>query len=183
FAGWAGHALIALVVGAAPFGLPFQIDLTVLAFAGGVSLLCGCLFGVIPAWRATRLDPNPGLKNEADAIRGRRFLRIPAGQALAVFQVAMSLVLVMGAALFLGAVRQLLHQNLGFQRESVVVARFMAPRNMHTRDLIPVYDRLLERFRALPGVQEAGVSDDAPFGGFTTSQPLHIEGRPPEQAG
>ena len=151
----------ALLVGVAfgrvgPVVLDLGVDGRVLAFTLIVAVATGILFGLAPAWRATRIDPQVALKaNGRGIVEGHT--RFTIGKALVVGQIALSLVLVVGAGLLLGSFRKLTTLDPGFQRDGVLIVSVNLRNAGYSADGYgPVQRDLLARFRALPGVQRGG---------------------------
>ena len=131
-------------------------DLRVLAFTMGVAILTGLLFGLAPALRATAVSPNNFLKEHA---RGTAAGRFSLGRALITGQVALSLMLLVAAGLFLGTLRNLLTTDLGFNRHNVLLVRADMMQTNVPKDQRPrVYREIVERLRAIPGVSSASSS-------------------------
>jgi macrolide transport system ATP-binding/permease protein len=135
------------------FGLDLPLDARVLGFTLAVSLLTGILFGLMPALRATQLDPGNTLKEQTRAASAGSGSRQPLTQALIVLQVALSLLLLTGAGLFLRTLQNLRHIDLGFEPEHVMqmtiepgLAGYDATR------VQPLYRELLDRLNVTPGV-------------------------------
>jgi hypothetical protein len=123
FAAWGTRALIRFVVaGATRTAFDPNPDLRVLAFTFGISLLTGLLFGLAPAWRAARMNLAPGLKAGSRSIAGAggRTGRFPFSKVLVSTQVALSLVLLVGAGLFERTLRNLENQPFGFNRVNLL---------------------------------------------------------------
>src|SRR5262245_22635629 len=117
FARWAGDALLRVATDEAP-SLAAPLDLRVLAFAASVALLSVVVFGVWPAWRATRVDPVHAFKGNARTMSGHSAR--PA-RALVVLQIALSLMLVTGTGLFARSFQQLLNVDFGFEPRHVLL--------------------------------------------------------------
>ncbi|MGO9254930.1 MAG: ABC transporter permease [Bryobacteraceae bacterium] len=152
-----------------------SIDGGVIAFALAVSAAAGVLFGLLPAWRASAMNVNDGLKaGSRSATAGRRSRRIQA--ALAVSEACLSLVLVAGAGLVARSFWNLRSIDPGFRPDHVLTSDTNFERQ-GKESLVPKYRDLLDRVRAIPGVVAAGttprlpVVDGAPDGHF------FIEGR------
>src|SRR5467141_3142174 len=155
------------------------LDLKVLGFTALVCLLTGILAGLVPAVRLTRADLNQALKQglgrtDSDS-SGHRTRSI-----LVVAEVALSLVLLFGAGLMIRSFQQLQRVNPGFEPHGVLTmtlsvarAKFPSP-----SEQVRFFERVLERVRALPGVESSGVIDDIPLNGNGSHQPIAIEGRP-----
>ena len=159
FALWASDALVRMAVGSVTGPTPFAtgVDEHVLTFAIGISVLTGFLFSLAPALRATRLELGAAMKTASrSAFAGSRF---SAAKLLVAAQVALSLLVVCGAGLFARSLRNLVHQDLGFDREHVLTV-WMDPRSAgyDAKQLPGLYRRLVERAQIVPGVRSAAVS-------------------------
>jgi predicted permease len=144
--------------------LNLSIDSRVLAFTAAVAILTGLLFGLAPAWRGTRVDPQAAMKaNARGVIEGSRF---GLGKALVVAQVALSLLLVVGAGLMLTTFFKLESVDAGFERQHILLST-VDLRNGHyepaQRDA--AFQQMLEHLRALPGVRSASSSEMTPVSG------------------
>jgi len=137
-------------------------DLRVLAFTMGVALLTGLLFGLAPALRATTVLPGQVLKEHGrDSARGRFAL----GKALVTGQVSLSLLLLVGAGLFLGTFRNLLRTDLGFTTHNVLLIRAdMMQSHVRPGERPRMYNEIVERLRGIPGVAAASSSVMTPIG-------------------
>ncbi|HEV2381984.1 MAG TPA: ABC transporter permease [Terriglobia bacterium] len=141
-----------------------ELNWDVLAAAAGLSLLTGILFGLAPALRSTRVDVTPALKESGIGVprgRGRRSsLQVSLGHLLMVSQVAITLVMVVAAGLFVRTLENLRSVALGFQPENVLTFRLDARQAGHRDPEIAMfYENLRERFAALPGVRSASLTD------------------------
>jgi predicted permease len=153
-----------LANGRANFTLDAKLNWRVLGFTFGLTLLTGCLFGLAPAVRATRVDVTPALKESRNASGAgfvrRGGMRASAGQLLLVVQVAVTLVLVIGAGLFVRTLTNLNAVELGFNRENVLLFRLNAQQaGYKDAALARFYTDLWKRFGAMAGVRAASVSD------------------------
>jgi predicted permease len=158
----AGRLLLALAFHSAHF-LPIDTNpsLPVLAFAFVLSLLTGVLFGVAPAWFATRTDP-------VEALRGaNRSTRDSSGfsrKALLVVQATLSVVLVAGAAMLTRSLNKLEHQDFGFQAANRISVSLNSPPATYTLERLQALYRTLEdRLNRLPGVEQASLALYNPF--------------------
>jgi len=157
--------------------LPFEqslsapLDRNVLLFTLAVSAGTALLFGLWPALQSTKVDVAPALRDGG----GAKSARVPFRKALVVFQVSVSLIVVIGASLFLRSLHALLTVDAGFVRENVLVASIdVAPgRAMDT------YPRVLEEARRLPGVVAAGAADAGPLG-TGTGWNIYVPGYTPK---
>jgi predicted permease len=163
-AAWTQPALLAL---APP--LPFLseaslVDRTVLAFSFSVSVLTGVLFGLIPAWRASRVDPQGSLQmNSWRATSGPTESRTR--RLLVVGEVALALILLIGASLLVKSFAVLSNVDPGLDAEEVLTMKVSLPEARYgTPEAIESFTRpALERVRALPGVQAAAFTLTLPF--------------------
>jgi predicted permease len=150
--------------------LDLRIDPAVLAFCALVSILTGLLFGIAPALRATRMDVTDAVKQGGRGVRGPR---VAIGRTLLVFQVAMSVVLLVGASLLLKTVGNLPSDAIGFDPGNILVFRINSAALNNDRDR---YERMVDTIRALPGVLGAAASS-APLlsgsGTFDSSAPFY----------
>jgi predicted permease len=154
---WGGWLLVRMIsTGDAPVPLAVDPDWPVFAFTAAVSLLTGLLFGLVPALRGTRVDPGPAIKEGTHhASRRSRTL----DQILVVAQVALSVVLIAGAGLFVRSLQKLWNAELGYDRENVLLLSVDARLAGHPSDRAgAVYRGILEKLRTLPGVKSASAS-------------------------
>jgi predicted permease len=157
--------------------LDLAIDLRVLAFTAGIAILTGLLFGLAPAWRGTRVDPQSAMKaNARGVIEGSKF---GIGKALVVVQVALSLLLVVGAGLMLTTFFKLETVDTGFEREQILLAAVDLS-NYSKERVGPVLQEMLDRLRALPGVRSASASAMTPISGWRWSSDIRVEGYAPK---
>lgn len=176
--------LVNLAVGInLPIDFPIQIDLhidyRVLLFTGLVSLATGVLFGLLPALQTTKVDLITALKDEHSyGVSRRSWLK----SGLIVFQVALSLVLLVGGGLMLRALGRAQAINLGFDPREVVEVSFdlrlQGYDNARGREFQKL---LLDRVRALPGVDSVGLIDLTPVDLHFGRSPVFIEGQTPER--
>ncbi len=159
----------------APVTFDVQLDWRVLAFTMAVSLLTGLLFGIIPALRSSRPDLIPALKQDVPGSTGAS--RFTFRNALVVVQVALSLLLLVGATLFVRTLGNLRALDTGFARENVTIAEVdptqFGYKAQRTRDF---YDRLRARVSALPGVRSASLATITPLSGSSWAQNDSVEG-------
>jgi putative ABC transport system permease protein len=175
---WAIRPIQTLGTAIIPRADSIAIDGTVLVFALIVSIATGILFGLAPAWQASRATISSVLKEggRTSTAAGGRWIR----SGLLVAEVAMSLVLLVGAALLLRSFERLIHVDPGFRPEQVLAFRVALPNNAYPQDhhKIAFFSRLMERLETLPGVSAAGMIQSVPMrGDYVLS--FTIEGRPP----
>jgi putative ABC transport system permease protein len=156
------------------------IDMTVLLFALGVSLLTAILFGLAPALHASKLELTQSLKEGSQATTigsSRRWFR----SGVVVAELALAVVLMIGAGLMLKSFWQLMRIDTGFRSENVLTLRLSLPEASYPEpeDIVPFYEQLLERVRALPGVEHAGLARNLPLAEIIGDWGLRIEGRDP----
>ena len=152
-----------------------QLDLRVLLFTVGVSLATGVLFGLAPALSAWHPAPAASLRatGAAPDTPSRRFI----GKGLVIAQVALSIVLLAAAGLFVRHMLTLRNVGLGFQRESVLLVTLdPAGSGYQGNQLAPIYRQLLERLAAIPGVRSATLSAVTPVSGAGASRFIEVPG-------
>jgi macrolide transport system ATP-binding/permease protein len=162
--------------------LGLRLDGRVLTFALVVSVLTGLLFGLAPALQATKPDVVPVLKNELVPSAGaspRRFLRwFNLRKGLVVSQVALSLVALVAAGLFLRSLRQIQTIDPGFETNAVLMANVNLGREGYTPERGQLfYRQIVERVQGLPGVRAAAIADGPPLGNQGLSRSVFLEGR------
>jgi len=142
------------------FNLRAQLDWHVLTFTIAVAFATGILFGLAPALAATRVDLTPALKETRASIPRRLGHGMGLSQFLLVAQIALSLLLVLGAALFVRTLVNLHSVEIGFNQENLLTFWLDASQAGYKDSMLKaLYARLDERFRALPGVRAATASD------------------------
>jgi putative ABC transport system permease protein len=181
---WCLDILVALsppnLIGAGQVGL----NLPVLGFTLGVSLLTGIIFGLAPALEASHLNLSDSLKESsrgnAGGTRGRR-LR----DALVVAEVGLALVLLVGAGLMVRSFMQLQAVNPGFDTKNMLTMRVLLPSTKYTEDtqVINFFRQSVSRISTLPGVTSASVVSALPFADLGSATSFTIEGRPAPPVG
>jgi predicted permease len=177
-----GSELLLAIITAGPMQIQLDVHpgLPVLAFTAGVSLLTGILFGLAPALHATRVDLTPALKASAGNLYGAigsRRLRFGLGKALMVGQVAISLLLLVGAGLFLRTLMNLENVNLGFSPRHILLFGLKLPQNFSKdQRTLTLYKDLLERLQNLPGVVSASLSQDTLLSGNVSKRSISVDG-------
>ncbi len=170
------------LIGFAPASLPrvsgVRLEGAVLLFTLGVSLATGILFGIIPALRMSRLDPEPVLRETSGASTSRRARRF--GGELVVFDVALAVILLAGALLLMKSTSRLLHADPGFRSRGVLTMEVDVSGARYPDDaaVSRFWDRVLEGVSALPGVQSAGLVSQLPLGGDLDGYGIHAQDRP-----
>ena len=175
---WGVDALLALGPANLPRVEDIAVDRHALTFTLVLSLLSGALSGLIPALQFSKPNLTSALK---DGARGSFGARIHSTRSfLVTVQMALALVLLIGAGLMIRSFSSLLHVNLGFNPENVVTARLSLPDatySAHQR-VTGFYQQLIERVEALPGVTAAGVVNRLPLSGLNSNASFGIPGSP-----
>jgi predicted permease len=176
FAYWGKDILLALRPwGGGPLALDLRLDPRVLGFTAAVCLLTGILFGLAPALRATRVDLTPALKENARSLSGGS--RPLLSKALIVAQVAMSLLLLIGAGLFVGTLRNLQGVDFGFNGENLLLFRVDARLSGYEGDrMANLYQQLIGRIEAVPGVRSATISRHPLLSGSARTAGISLQG-------
>ncbi len=158
-----------------PPGQATALDWRVLGFVLGITGVTGIIFGVAPALRATGMSVSTALKENSRSVVGSRNVL---SRLLLVTQVAISLVLLVGAGLFLRTLENLRHVDVGFNPQNLVIFRINPQLNRYddqrTRRL---YDELTEALRAAPGVRAVTGSQPALLSGSVNSTSIFVQGR------
>jgi predicted permease len=151
-------------------------DQRILAFNVLVSVVTGVLFGLAPAWQTTRADVTPALKSESGSVLGGGYGRLRKG--LVVAQVMLSLLLLVGAGLFLRSLQNLLAIDTGFETERLLSFSVDPVPHGYEPAKSKIFAKtLLERIRAAPGVAGAGFVSHALLQGGSWNSAITIEGR------
>jgi predicted permease len=149
-----------------PLHLDLNPDLRIFGYLTAVAVLTGVLSGLVPALAATRVDLQSTLKQDAQSM-SRRAGRLNFGQVFAIAQVAMSLVLLVGAGLFVRSLQKLQQVDTGYTRENVLALKLEPMHSDAKTDyrvqLTALYDELLRRVKAMPGVQQASLVGQSPI--------------------
>ena len=151
------------------------LDWRVLAFIAAVTLLTGIVFGIVPALRGTGINVNSALKETGRGVVGTRSL---VGKALLVVQVAVSLVLLVGAGLFLQTLSNLRKVDVGFNPQSLLLFRVNPALNRYDEPrMTQLYTDLLERLNTVPGARGVAFSQPALLSGSVNSTSFYVQGR------
>lgn len=174
-ADWGVHLLAALL--SRELVLSVAMNSTALAFTFAVSVLTGLVFGLVPALRVSRTELGEAMKGATPDGRGSQSA---VTRGLVVLQVAVSLILLAGAALFARTLVNLENQNLGFNRDNILLVQ-TNPRltGLKTADLDSLYRQLLDRLNNLPGVRSATIAYYSPMSGHTSTTDVAIQGYTP----
>jgi predicted permease len=177
FAFWSSRLFVGLIsTQREPRFLDLTPDMRVVAFTIAVAALTGILFGLAPAFRATHLSFSNALKKGASTHSGRRIGQWGLGRILVAVQVALSLVLLVDAGLFVGTLRKLLTEDMGFRREGVLLVDpdLQAGQFSPGRQTI-MASELLERLRSIPTVKSAARSVVTPISGSSWQWNVRVD--------
>ena len=159
-------------------GAPSQLrplDWRVLLFVFAVTGLTGLIFGIAPALRATSMNVSSALKETSRSVIGSRSLL---GRSLLIVQVAISLVLLVGAGLFLRTLANLRQVDVGFNPQNLLLFRVNPQLNGYDEKRMPGFYRdVLERVAAVPGVRAVAMSNPALLSGSVNSTSMFVQGR------
>ena len=164
----------------APVALPrlehVAVDARVLLFTVAIAVVTGCAFGLLPAWRGASADARQSLAVDGRGTVGG-FSRARA--MLVVVDLALAMVLLAGAGLMLRTVGAVASADPGFRAERILSAQFSLVGQAYAEDgaVRAFQDRLLEKLRAMPGVESAALADQIPFGGNYDCRGFHAQGR------
>jgi putative ABC transport system permease protein len=178
---WGVSGLVAALPEAQLNALPFlktlHLDSSILAFSFGLSLLTGMVFGLAPALQSSRPDLNEVLKEGGRNTAGGAGHQLRS--ALVVSEIALAVVLLVGAGLMMKSLLRLLQSNIGFNPENVLTMTIVVPAAKYTdaNKQVSFFDQLKERVQSLPGVSGVGTIDNLPLQGGNTTR-VNVEGDP-----
>ena len=158
-----------------PLDIPLQPDARVLLFTAGAALATGLLFGLAPLWSALASAPASSMwqTGRSSENRSRRLF----GKSLVIAQVALSVVLLSAAGLFVRHLSNLHHIDLGFRRDHVLLVTLDPPRTGYNGErLARGYVELLDRLQRIPGVRSASLSAPSPLSGAGAAGFANVEG-------
>jgi putative ABC transport system permease protein len=174
---WGNRALIALTPDAFPRVEEIGIDGRVLAFTLALSLITGIVFGLIPALQASRPNLNETLKEGGrNSTTSEGFMR----RGLVVVEVALALILLIGAGLMIRSFARLSEVDPGFSTEKILTAEIALPRSKYPGSTVQAtfFQKLIDRVAVLPGVQATGAATALPLTRFNNWRLFYIDGRP-----
>lgn len=156
---------------------PVRIDLRVLGFTFAVSLLTGLLFGILPAYQGVKADFTEDLKLGARGTARRLRSTL---QALIVAEVALTIVLMVGAGLAVKSFIYLLNVNPGFDPNRVVAMDVYLPASRYKESAqgVQLFQQTMEKIKELPGVESVGMNYALPFSGVNPTNTFEVEGQP-----
>lgn len=176
---WGVDVILALDPGEVPRLTPIGVDARALAFAAGLSVATGLLFGLVPAWHASRPDLQGTLRDASRGTTGdgsRQLTR----KGLVLAEVAICLVLLVAAGLLFRSLAELLRAPLGFST-SQVISMQVAPAGEGYRSplhVIQYWNQVLDRVRSVPGVRSAALAARAPMSPGRSVLGFQVQGRP-----
>jgi predicted permease len=171
-----------LANGQTDFTLHANLNWHVLGVAAVLSLLTGVLFGLAPAFQAMRVDVVPALKKLRTS-EARSRMRLSLSHTLVVLQIALSLLMLVAAGLFVRTLKKLQSVEVGFNRENVLLFELDARKAGHKDPEISLfYDDLQKRFSAVPGVRDVSLSQSSLIQAGT-GYVITVNGAPPDEAG
>ncbi|HYV06857.1 MAG TPA: ABC transporter permease [Blastocatellia bacterium] len=174
---WGMTALLSIMEDKIPRSTEIGIDTRVLLFTVGVSLLTGIIFGLFPALQASKHDLHSILKEGGRSGAARRSVR----GLFVVAEVALALVLLVGAGLLLKSFQKLQEVNPGFRADHLLTMQLALPgtRYNEPQQIDAFFQQVLEKVKSIPGIESAGVSTSVPMSGSGSSGSFSIEGRTP----
>ena len=160
--------------------VPF--DWKIFGFTAAISIFTGLLFGLAPAWQAARTQVSSGLKNNAQSVTQRS--RNLTGKSIVVVQIALSMLLLVGAGLFVRTLMNLNGSRLGFRPDGILLFDLQPPRTRYAapRD-IALYHRIEERLRSVPGVSAVTLSDITLISDSVSNSDFSPDGLPKKPEG
>ena len=173
---WTSSALLSFFDnGPYPVLLDVPLNAKALGFTAGVSMLTGLAFGLHPAWRATGVALSPALQRRGGS--AARPARWPVGRALVAAQIALCMLLLTACGLLVQSVRNLKAVDAGFTRENVLLFDVELGEALGTTEgRLRYYDELLERLRALPGVQSVALAKRSPLDSSSELRRIEVPG-------
>ena len=176
-AAWLTELLARSAAGSIPRADEIHVDARTLGFAFAIAVIAGLVFGLVPAWQAARTDVNDTLKAEGRGTSGARHRALG---AFVVAEVALAMVLLVGASLLLATFGHLTRLDPGFDASrALVVPAFLPPWKYATPDARRgFFERATRELAAVPGVTAVGATNALPLSGDNSSGSLTVEGQP-----
>lgn len=173
--------LLRLSAGTLPNINEIHIDTWVLTFTAVVSILTGILFGLMPAWRTSRLDLRDSLNESGRSATGSAATH-RLRSTLVIAEIAISMLLLVGAGLLLRSFERMQETAAGFTPDHLLIADLPLSPNAYPKPAqrFEFFDRMLESARALPGVKSAGAASFLPMSGNGSLINFNIYGHPPK---
>jgi predicted permease len=154
-----------------------RFDWQVLAFAAGISMATGLVFGIFPAWQAMHVNVNASLKGSGNTTVGRN--KVWLGKGLVIAQIALSTILLVGAGLFVRTLINLSKTPLGFRTDHMLLFELNPPRTRYSdTQMVLLYRSLEAQISAIPGVRSVSMSNIAIIGDGHSGTTFHLSGHP-----
>jgi putative ABC transport system permease protein len=175
---WGVDLLLKMNAEKIPRAYEISLDSNVLLFTVGVSLLTGIVFGLVPAFQSSKVDLNDTLKEGGRT--GIGIMRAGLRNGLVVAEVAMAIVLLVGAGLLIRSFMRLQHVNPGFEPRNLLVLQLSLPdfKYKEPQQKNAFFEQLLAQVRTLPGVKNAAAVSVLPMSGNNESGSFQIQGKP-----
>jgi predicted permease len=178
---WGSRLLLTNVSGSnttRSIAIDTALDARVLAFTAALTLACVLLFGLLPALRATRVDLATSLRSQGRNLMGAaRVGRVPFGRALVVAQIALSMLLLIGGGLLVRSMQQLLHSDIGVDRDHVIAVRVRTARSPYVGARLAQFRRdLADHVGRIPGVDAVAFADHGLFSGGASGYHVKVPG-------
>jgi predicted permease len=181
---WGVKAIVHFMGGTSQDGFPYVIEPNgrILAFSVATTFVTGILFGLAPARRCARVDVNPALKESPSSVAKRSTIRwLHLGDVLVVAQVALSIVVAVGAGLLVRSLQNLRGIDPGFATENLLIFGINPVLAGYSdAQRAQLYPKLKEDFAALPGVTSVSYSNETLLSGGQSGTDIHFDGAPPD---
>jgi putative ABC transport system permease protein len=175
---WNFDAIVAALPAHMPRAAEIQVDRQVLVFTFAVAVMTGVIFGLVPALQASSLNLNESLKESGGKGTGG-FVRHRVRTLLVVTEVALALILLVGAGLLIKSFHRLQQVNAGFNPQNVLSVPFVLPQSRYPdgNARVAFINRIMEKMKAMPGVQAVGGVTTMPLSGDHASSSFIVEGQ------
>lgn len=180
-AAWGTRVLLATVFASSGIAIDTTPDARVLAFTATMTLASVLLFGILPAFRATHVDLATSLRSQGRNVMGAaRVGRVPFGRVLVVAQIALAMLLLIGGGLLMRSMQQLLHGDIGVDRDHVVAVRVRTVRTPYIgARLLQLRRDLVASVTRVPGIDAAAFADHGLFSGGVSTRKVDVSGFAP----
>src|SRR6185295_16232167 len=175
---WGGRALMAALAGATPTAISVNLDWPLVALSAAVSCVAALVCGMVPALRLSSGAASDFVRQTG---AGAAAPRLRAGRALVLAQVAISVPLLVGAALFLRTIHNLSSVDLGFEPRGLVVFKMDPSLNAYDEPrIMRLYQQVLERVQGVAGIRSATLIENSLVSGWVSNTSVSIEGAAPK---